>query len=192
VLPTGIPPHKKIFLSSKDRAELCRLNFSFPTPSLSKKIQIDFQELERADRLPEIPSYSFDTLRALQRTKEHLAFVLGSDQLSDLPQWYGFPEILDLCHWIILARKPDGIEKAKKTLKKWQAQDLLHEVAPYYWRNRRSAKTCFYLTSTQATQCSSTEIRNFLSQHGSPPPHTLLPEVDTYLKNHELYSSMSS
>jgi nicotinate-nucleotide adenylyltransferase len=190
VIPTGSPPHKKTFLSIQDRAELCRLNFTFAEPLLAQRIQLDFQELDRASSFPQTPSYSFDTLKRLQAKKLNLAFVLGSDQLTYLPKWHRFPEILDLCHWIVLGRKPHGLAKARQTLQDWQEQALIKEIAPHYWVNLRSAKTCFHLTSTQATQCSSTEIRHFLSQKGAPPPHTLLSEVDTYLKKHALYSSM--
>ena len=55
----------------------------------------------------------------------HLAFVLGTDQLEKLPSWHRFPEILGLCHWIVLERRKRSSDARQKTLlTEWEGSGL--------------------------------------------------------------------
>src|SRR6185437_5876583 len=67
-----------------------------------QEVVIDPREVQNAS--PGKPSYSFDTLQELRKDDPRIAFVIGADQLQELPRWHRFPEILGLCHWIILKR----------------------------------------------------------------------------------------
>lgn len=159
ILPTGNPPHKKARASLKHRIEMTRLNFS----SLSKSVQISTFEAE------DKPSYTYFTLLTLKQQYTHLAFILGSDQLKQLPSWYRFPEVLKLCHWIVLKR--EGTTEAEYKTRMESFKQWAH----------------FQSFPTAAPAISSTSIRESIAKTGRVPPGVLVPEVLEYLENHSLY-----
>ncbi|MCM2322077.1 MAG: nicotinate (nicotinamide) nucleotide adenylyltransferase [Oligoflexia bacterium] len=179
VIPSATPPQKPGFAPTEHRLEMTRRCFA----PLAPDVTVDFREAERAVRNPERPSYTFDTLLELRRDLPRLAFVLGADQLARLPSWHRFPEILGLCHWIVLERKPDGGALAAPVLRQWLASGLLRPD----FTTREG--TTLQLFPTEAPLISSTAIRQQLARAGEPPNNLLPPEVVIYLKMHRLYGT---
>ncbi len=194
VIPSGQPPHKAAseLCRPQDRLEMARLNFSsHPGDPFPPAVTIDSREIERSER-SERPSYTYDTLLELGREIGQLAFVVGADQLRDLRSWYRFPEILGLCHWIVLARKPQGEELARKTLQGWSAQGLCRTTSdPTTWQliGEVGGDRFLKLVPTEAPALSSTAIRERLGRTGEPPEGSLHPEVLSYLKSQRLYGT---
>ena len=61
------------------------------------------------------PSYTADTLRDLQAhgwQASQLFFILGTDAFSEIATWYAFPALLDLAHFVVIARPGTTIEQA--------------------------------------------------------------------------------
>ena len=86
VLPTGQAWHKPRQLSAAaDRLAMTRLAFE-PLP----QVTVDDREIIRAG-----PSYTIDTLQALQREYPHaqLYLLIGDDQRRSLPSWHQIGEI---------------------------------------------------------------------------------------------------
>ena len=86
VLPTGQAWHKPRQLSAAaDRLAMTRLAFE-PLP----QVTVDDREIVRAG-----PSYTIDTLQALQREYPHaqLYLLIGDDQRRSLPSWHQIGEI---------------------------------------------------------------------------------------------------
>ena len=86
VLPTGQAWHKPRQLSAAaDRLAMTRLAFE-PLP----QVAVDDREILRAG-----PSYTIDTLQALQREYPHaqLYLLIGDDQRRSLPSWHQIGEI---------------------------------------------------------------------------------------------------
>jgi nicotinate-nucleotide adenylyltransferase len=86
VLPTGQAWHKPRQLSAAaDRLAMTRLAFE-PLP----QVAVDDREILRAG-----PSYTIDTLKALQREYPHaqLYLLIGDDQRRSLPSWRQIGEI---------------------------------------------------------------------------------------------------
>ena len=86
VLPTGQAWHKPRQLSAAaDRLAMTRLAFA-PLP----QVAVDDREILRAG-----PSYTIDTLQALQREYPHaqLYLLIGDDQRRSLPSWHQIAEI---------------------------------------------------------------------------------------------------
>ncbi len=187
VIPSASPPHKAAQVAAEHRAQMTRINFG---PSqldrLPNEIQVDLLELTRSQRTPLRPSYSFDTLQELGTRYPRLAFVLGADQFQELPTWHRFPEILSLCHWIVLQRKPNGSELAQKTLQLWSASGLIEKTQSSAW-SIRGSRFFIQTVTTDAPDLSSTQIRKEIAKTGSPPPSSVIPEVEGYLKLHQLY-----
>lgn len=192
VIPAATPPHKPVSTPVEDRVEMARLNFSAtPRDPYPSDVLVDLREIWRA-KIQGRPSYSYETLQELKRDIPDLAFVIGTDQLESLPQWYRFPEILELCHWIVLERKPDGAKRAEAVLKDWVASGLAQAdergAGPGGFR-LRGGKTWLKRVPTEAPPLSSTQLRETLARTGQAPEGALIPEVLAYLKQRRLYGS---
>jgi len=181
VVPAGAPPLKASATPAADREAMTRLAFD----GLGAGVRIDGRELRRKAG----PSYAFDTLSELAREHRELAFVIGTDQLLQLPRWHRFPEVLGLAHWIVLLRKPGGAEELGRGIKDLLSSGIARPVA--------SADRCWQLArgrvlqavQTDAPALSSTEIRENLAKTGQVQPQTLSPAVEAYLKTHRLYGT---
>ena len=195
VVPSATPPDKTPRIPAEARLELTRLNFlehDSETP-IDGPVRVDPRELERA-RLSGRPSYSFDTLQELKRETPHLAWVIGSDRLGTLPQWHRFPELLGLCHWLVLERKPASQSEAElePVLRQWQGSGLIRP-ATGPGSDRRwvlpGGRTFLQVVPTPAQAVSSTQIRESLARTGQEPAGSLLPGVSDQLKRMKLYGT---
>lgn len=188
IIPAATPPHKPTATPSAQRLAMVRLNFaSVPKAPYPPEVQIDEREIERARLNPDRPSYSFDTLSDLRRNFSSLACVIGTDQLEQLSTWHRFPEVLDLCHWIVLLRKPDGEARTLRAIAQLEASGVIKKDGDS-WRIRHGSSV-LKLVPTEAPAISSTKIREQIATTGAPAEGTLLPEVVTYLKQSKLYGT---
>jgi nicotinate-nucleotide adenylyltransferase len=177
ILPTPTPPHKPALVSLEHRLAMVELNFE----GMAAEITVDRRELKRSG-----PSYTFDTLQEVRWQIPSIAFVIGTDQLTRLNTWYRFPEVLGLCHWIVLERKPTGHTLALRALKDWQGSGLARaERDPCTFRLPNAM--VLKVIPTDAPAVSSTDIREEIARNGKPPEGMLHPEVEAYLKRHRLY-----
>jgi nicotinate-nucleotide adenylyltransferase len=201
VIPSATPPQKPQAVASEHRvamAKIClaeRLASESLVSAVKGEIKIDTREIDRAKNNFGHPSYTFDTLHELRRDFSQLAFVVGSDQLANLPTWHRFPEVLGLCHWIVLARKPDGERIAETTLQEWQASGWVKKESSV-WKVSSSVAASAPTISvfpTDARAVSSRNIREKLAKEGSTGSFdTLLPsEILSYLMEHRLYGTGS-
>ncbi len=190
IVPTASPPHKPTWASAEQRAEMTELNFK---PTLVDPypfdVEIDYRELNRARIQPNIPSYSIDTIQELTPLfRNQLAFVIGTDQLEQLHTWHRFDDLLTLCHWIVLLRKPEGEDLAHRVLQQWAASGMVCQTKQSHtWQIRKSGKTFLTLVSTDAPFISSSAIRESIARSGNPPKNTISEEILSYLKVHHLY-----
>lgn len=190
ILPAATPPHKQASTPAEHRVAMARLNFSStPRDSYPSEVSLDLREVERAKTQLK-PSYSFDTLQELKREFPKLAFVIGTDQLRELHKWYRFPEILTLCHWLVLARKPEGEAKALDGFRELEASGLIRkdQQDSGAWVTRDGQKT-LKLVPTDAPALSSSEIRLAIGRQGLSPENSLFPDVLSYLNQHRLYGT---
>lgn len=192
VMPAGIPPLKEKNTWEAHRLAMARLNFTHSSiGKFDYAVEVSSYEIEQRPYNLSQPSYTFDTLQELKQKYSNLAFALGSDQLSELPQWYRFPELLKLCHWIVLERKPDGQKVTQEAMAKWISEGILtrhmgREPGQKLWQVKDSNH---YLVSTltDAPLLSSTEIRTKIALEGKPDPEHLIPEVWEYIQRNGLY-----
>jgi nicotinate-nucleotide adenylyltransferase len=183
ILPSATPPHKAAQTTAEERSEMARLGF--PIDSM-KEFRLDLREIERATRTGK-PSYSYDTLVELRRELPKLAFVIGTDQLEGLSRWHRFPEVIELCHWIVLERKPEGQAAGRRALAEYEASGLLRRDKDHRWTTPKGMTLT--TVETAAPALSSTAIREEIARSGTPPPGSISPEIETYLKRHRLYGS---
>ena len=117
------------------------------------------------------PSYTIETLRHWSGMLDgKLSFVLGFDSAVQVDTWYEGPEILRNYH-LITARRPDtdtarGMEIIESFRDRYGADITVMDMEP--------------------VDASSTEIRDRARQ-GSPIGGLVLPEVEEYIIEHQLY-----
>jgi nicotinate-nucleotide adenylyltransferase len=195
ILPAGVPPLKGATTAAYHRLAMTRLAFQG-----LRDASIDDRELRRSES-GGAPSYTSDTLLELRRERNpsELAFVVGTDQLPELPRWKLFPELLSLCHWIVLERKPDSEQLARRSLREWQERGWLAPLNDRRYQVRaagtggswsQAVGPLLELVPTPARALSSREIRASIQKNGEPPRDSLAPEVLAYLKAHRLYGSV--
>ena len=98
-IPAARPPHRSDTpaASGYHRFEMVRLAVA-DTPGWD----VSDLELRR-----EGPSYTFDTLTTIAReglTPGELFFITGADAFADIASWYRYPDVLDLAHFVVVAR----------------------------------------------------------------------------------------
>jgi nicotinate-nucleotide adenylyltransferase len=198
ILTSPAPPHKPTNAPVEARLEMARLCFVESSSAWPGRgpVSIDMTEHKRAASLPAgSPIYSFDTLSELKRDLPQLAFVIGTDQLEKFHTWHRFPDILGLCHWIVLERKastPSAGASAgigRKVLSVLEGSGLLSVESDGY--RVRKGGTFIQVFPTPAPAVSSTQIRESLARSGNPPEGSILPEVGAYLMKHRFYGTGS-
>jgi len=192
IIPSPTPPHKAAAASIEHRVKLARLGL-LETQRMGDAgaIRIDLREVERAKARPDLPTYTFDTLQEIRRETTQIAFVIGTDQLEQLPSWHRFPEVLGLSHWIVLARRPNGLERSQIVLNEWEASGLVQKTPEtgVWWI--KGTNSFLNLVPTEAPEVSSTRIREQLARAGEPPQDSVSGPVLAYLKQNRLYGIRS-
>lgn len=97
LVPCHIPNHRDAaFSTPEDRLAMLALAIAD-----EHSLQVNPIELKR-----NAVSYSVETLTSLKSeyTQAKLVFVLGMDAFDQLPQWYRWRELFELCHFFVLAR----------------------------------------------------------------------------------------
>jgi len=111
LLPAADPPHRPApGANAEQRAQMLALAIG-EEPGLL----LDRRELERARRLPGVPSYSVDTLRELRAElgpHAPLVWLVGGDSVFGLDTWHRWRELFDFAHVLAIARPGAPLEAA--------------------------------------------------------------------------------
>lgn len=164
LIPTGEPPHKqaKVLAPATDRIALCRL----ATAEYPEFAVCDL-ELQRGGK-----SYTVDTLRELRNRfpNDRLFLILGSDMLFSFTSWKEYRTILKETVLLAGARK-------------WREYDALQEKAKELCAEGGKV----LVSRISVVPISSTVVRMRMAQ-GADCRDFLPPSVETYIKEHALYS----
>lgn len=111
LMPAADPPHRAPpGANAAQRAHMLELAVA-GEPAL----QVDTRELQRAARLPGVPSWTVDTLREIRAQigpQRPLAMLMGADSLLGLPSWHEWEHLLDLAHIVVAERPGSGLDGA--------------------------------------------------------------------------------
>jgi nicotinate-nucleotide adenylyltransferase len=181
LLPSKSPVHRpQPGASSADRVAMLELAVS---GTASSGLTVDPRELHR-----ETPSYTVLTLESLRAEfpQRPLIWLIGVDAFMRINQWYQWPRLFELAHFVVLNRPGFPVAQA--------LSGALAEV----WQGRltRSASELterlhgtIYLHTVAPQAISATDIRNKIKA-GAPDSElqSLLPTpVLAYIRAHELY-----
>lgn len=162
-MPNFISPFKRDVkvTAAEDRCAMlniaCKANDKF----IVSRYEVDRQT----------PSYTYNTLTFFNNNYDgKLYFLLGFDSLVQIDTWYKGEKILK-SFTLVAGRRPGtessvGLEKIKEFKAKYNADIILLDVEPY--------------------EASSTEIRQLVDE-GKSLGGIVLPEVENYINEHNLY-----
>jgi nicotinate-nucleotide adenylyltransferase len=127
-------------------------------------------------------SYTQDTLRALIASgldPASLVFVTGADAFRDIPAWKGYPQVLDLCHFAVVARPGTAVEGLRTALPALASRmKLPHEQVV--------GGTVIFLVDAPTRPVSSTDVRRAVAE-GAPTDQLVGQAVAGYIAKHRLY-----
>ncbi len=138
------------------------------------------------------PSYTARTLREFQRLglcPSQMFFVAGVDAFADIATWHDYPELLDLAHWVVVARPGHAIDGLSVRLP--EVVDRFERLAPDAAPPRGpGAGTRVWLVEATTTDVSSTELRRRI--RANEPFDDLAPfAVARHIRHHGLYQAPS-
>jgi nicotinate-nucleotide adenylyltransferase len=137
------------------------------------------------------PSYSVDTLRALQREgwqKTQLFFITGVDAFAEIETWHDYPAVLDESHFAVVTRPGHTLAQVRARLP--QLADRFVEARDAGARNDAltRGRTAILFLEAPTANVSSTLIRQRLARGESL--HGLVPAaVEHHIRQHQLYES---
>jgi nicotinate-nucleotide adenylyltransferase len=139
-------------------------------------------ELERPG-----PSYTADTLRRLHEAgyeASQLFFILGTDAFAEIATWRDYPAVLDLAHFVVVARPGQALGLMKE-----QVPDLVARMRPTVEGARDEAEgppCAVFLVNAGTPDVSSTQIRERAAR-GASLVGLVAPDVERHIGRHRLY-----
>lgn len=167
-VPAGQPWLKEArpILAAEHRIQMVRLAIAEEPYFKLATIEID-----RAG-----PSYTVDTITELQAqpgSGDELFFILGWDNLAQLPQWREPSRLIKMCRLVAVPRPGYSLPNL----------DSLEAVIPGLSRR-------LIILDKPEIDIDATEIRNRVAQ-GLPISHLVPEPVDDYIRQHKLYLTQS-
>ena len=142
IIPTYLPPHKQIDESDSPlyRLRMCELAFE----------DVDGVIISDCEILRGGKSYTYDTLKELQRPDTRLFLMCGTDMVLTFDTWYRFEDILKMCYPVYVRRENDALIGNR----------VVAKIGEYY----QKYGVMFRKIITEPIEISSTQIRNAVKQ----------------------------
>ncbi len=165
IIPTYLPPHKQIERSDDPmfRLKMCELAFEGVDG-----IVISDSEIRRGGK-----SYTYDTLKELQRENTRLFLLCGTDMVLTFDQWYRFEDILKMCYPVYVRRENDAL----------LGNRVVAKITEYY----QKYGVMFRRIVTDPIPLSSTEIRRAVKE-GRDISSMVPAGVEKFIREHGLYT----
>ena len=135
-------------------------------------------------------SYTEDTLRTLHESGWHasqLFFILGTDAFAGIASWRGYPGVLDLAHFVVIARPGVAIDDAAMRVPEVRSRTS----PPPQGAERLEGRTQIFLVHAHTRDVSSTMIRERLAS-GLPIDDLVPPRVARHIQKHHLYGAVDN
>ena len=164
VIPTFIPPHKEVDRSDDPlyRLKMCELAFED-----TDGVIISDVEIKRGGR-----SYTYDTLKELQRPDTRLFLLCGTDMVLTFDKWYRYEDILKMCYPTYVRREDDPLITSR----------IIAKIGEYYEKHG----VMFRRIVTDPMPMASTDIRRAVKE-GCDISGLVPPSVEKFIKENRLY-----
>jgi nicotinate-nucleotide adenylyltransferase len=179
LIPSKAPVHRaRPGASEADRLAMLRLAVA-GVPGLI----VDERELSR-----DTPSYAVLTLESLRNEfpQRPLIWLIGIDAFMHINQWYEWPRLFELAHFVVLNRPGFAVSQALSPVLSEVWQGRLTRTAEAL---RERTHGSIYLHTVTPQAISATEIRNTIAAGAADSALvSLLPApVLAYIRAHQLY-----
>ena len=164
VIPAYLPPHKQIDESDDPvyRLRMCELAFED-----TDGVVISDCEIARGGK-----SFTYDTLKALERPDTRLFLLCGTDMVLTFDKWFRFEDIFKMCYPVYVRRENDPIITEK----------LIAKITEY----RDKYGVMFRRIVTDPLELSSTQIREAV-RAGKDISGLVPRRVEEFIRENELY-----
>ncbi len=180
LVPSRVPPHRPVGPRASE-------HHRFAMAALVVKEEpawtVSDTEVRRAGA-----SYTFDTLNELHRdglSATQIFFLIGADAFADIATWSRFPAVLDLAHFVVVARPGVTLADVRARV----ADMAPRMVLPADLAARTSAGIA--LLNVATPDVSSTDVRARAAAGQSLSGLVAAP-VERYIRRHGLYGSRST
>jgi nicotinate-nucleotide adenylyltransferase len=174
LVPSRMPPHRPEAAAAEHRLAMATLAARERRAWSASDV-----ELQRDG-----PSYTFDTLVELRRTASQIFFIIGADAFAEIATWSRYPAVLDLAHFVVVARPGITLDSLTK-----RVPDLAGRMTTPD-RLEPSAATRIILVEASTPDISSTDIRRRVAA-GAPIAGLVPAAVADYIAAHRLYRATS-
>jgi nicotinate-nucleotide adenylyltransferase len=135
-------------------------------------------------------SYTADTLRMLHDSgwrASQLFFILGTDAFAGIASWHGYPHVLDLAHFVVIARPGVTLDQATACAPELRSRTF---SSPHD-DEQIDDSTRIFLVHAHTRDVSSTMIRERIAS-GSPIDDLVPPRVARHIEKHHLYGAVDN
>ena len=168
IIPTYLPPHKQIDASDDPlyRLKMCELAFEG-----TDGVVISDVEIARGGK-----SYTYDTLKELERPDTRLFLLCGTDMVLTFDKWYRYEDIFKMCYPTYVRRENDPLLTKR----------IIAKIGEYYEKHG----VMFRRIVTDPIELTSTEIRRAVRE-GRDISGMVPPLVAEFIQNNGLYREES-
>ncbi len=175
VLPSFGTPLKKVAVSFENRLEMAKLAFA----GIDAVKISDFEYKHQTQ-------FTWQLFEQFAPQVKNPVFVIGTDQFKKLDQWSKFPEVLGMCDWIVLLRKPTSMDSVEPVIQKYVQEQVLKPTSNDHEFMAKGKRMKF--VSTDAVEVSSTWLREQIAMNQWDTVNRFIaPEVKEYILRNKIY-----
>ncbi len=180
LVPSRVPPHRPVgpHASEHHRFVMAAL-MAMDEPSWT----VSDSEVQRAGA-----SYTFDTLSELHGqglAATQIFFLIGADAFAEIATWSRYPAVLDLAHFVVVARPGVTLATVQARVPELAARLTAPAALP------ARATPGVALLHAETPDVSSTDIRTRAAA-GQALSGLVTAPVERYIRRHGLYGSRST
>lgn len=177
LVPSRVPPHRY--------QQPCASSFHrFAMASLAVN-GVDGLAVSDVELASDGPSYTADTLARLHGagySPSQIFFITGSDAFAEIETWRHYPDVLDLAHFVVIARPGHALSDLPARLPAVADRMLPAATAV------PPARTAVFLVEAATPDVSSTEIRRRIGRR-EPLRGLVEGAVEAHIVQHGLYGA---
>ena len=176
IVPARLPPHRP------DRPCASAFHrFAMAALAVSGEDALSVNDIELASSGP---SYTADTLVRLHEAglaASQIFFITGADAFAEIETWRRYPDVLDLAHFVVIARPRHPLADLPRRLPALAARMTRDPAAA------ARERTVIFLVEANTPDVSSTEIRERIGSR-EPLSGLVAPAVEAHIAQHGLYA----
>jgi nicotinate-nucleotide adenylyltransferase len=179
LVPAGTPPHRQTPAASRFH------RFAMAALAVTGIPGLEVSDLEIGDQVPSFTSGTLERLHGEGLGPTQIFFITGADAFAEIATWHRYPDVLDLAHFVVVARP--GHPTASLPARLPQIAARMHDYDSDDLGDDDESKTHVYLVDESTPDVSSTDIRRRLAAGQSI--EGLVPDaVGAYIVQHHLYA----